>query len=143
MLCLALVAGCSGRTEPAVDREEAAALARAHREDLERFERWALRIASSDTHYGSREELEEVAFAPVRGNVRIAGAWIERRGPDPWTIAEPAGALVPELAWRRTRAEGGDVEVADDGTRDWLRRSSAAPDGATLLVTLAFLRAPP
>lgn len=119
-------------------------IARAHAEDVGAFERWASRIAASDTSFPDRASLEEAAFSQVRREDRIAAAWIERRGPDPHLLSHPRAARVPdELAWRRVRAEGvPEVEIAVRDDRDYVRRTVRAPGGAQLVLTMAFVRAP-
>lgn len=136
------LAGC-GDDRPATS--EAVAVARARAADVGAFERWAARIAASDTSFADRAALEEAAFAPVRGDDHVAGAWIERRGPDPHLLAHPRRARVPDdLAWRRVRAEGllGEAEVARTEERDYVRRTISTTGGAALIVTIAFVRAP-
>jgi len=133
------VAGC-GDGRPATS--QAVEIAQAHAEDVGGFERWASRIAASDTGFPDRAALEEAAFAPVRGEDHVAGAWIERRGPDPHLLAHPRRAQVPDdLAWRRVRAEGlGPAEVAQTEERDYVRRTISTSGGAELIVTMAFVR---
>jgi hypothetical protein len=132
--------GC-GSDRPAADR--AIAIARGHAEDADAFERWATRIATSDTQFPSREALEEAAFAPVRRREAIAGAWIERRGPDPASFAHPPGATIPgDLGWARVNVDGRAVEVAQAGEREWVRRRLDGVGGGTLLLTLAFRARP-
>lgn len=117
-------------------------MAEGHAEAFGAFDRWARRIAASDTTFASRATLHEAAFAPLRGSEAVLAAWIERRGPDPQMLAHPPRASLPaSLAWRRVRAPGlGEVEVAIDERREYVRRVSPAPGGATLLVTVAFAR---
>lgn len=119
-------------------------IARAHAGDLGSFERWARRVAASETQYRDRAAFEEAAFAQVRGIDRVEAAWIDRRGPDPSSLAYPSGARIPrELAWRRIRLEGlGEHEVALEVDREYVRRAVSAPGGAHLVLTLAFARRP-
>lgn len=135
------VAGC-GDGRPGTS--QAVEIAQARAEDVGSFERWAARIAASDTSFADRAALEEAAFAPVRGDDHVAGAWIERRGPDPHLLAHPRRARVPEdLAWRRVRAEGlGEAEVAQTDARDYVRRTTSTSGGAELIVTMSFVRPP-
>jgi hypothetical protein len=142
---LACALGLSACGGDRVDTAEAVALARAHEEDIESFAPWARRVAASETTFSSREALEEAALAPVRRRDDVEGAWIERRGPDPAIYAHPPRALIPgDLGWRRVRVEGmGEVDVARAGERVYVRRTSAAPGGAVLVVTMAFSPAPP
>lgn len=138
MLC---ALGC-GDERP--ETAQAVSIAAAHADDVVSFQRWAQRIAASDTGFASPAALEEAAFSPIRGDARIAGAWIERRGPDPALFAHPARAVVPpDLAWRHVRVDGlGEVDVATAPNREYVRRSGAAPGGAVLLVTIAFVAEP-
>lgn len=137
------VAACAGRGEDEVGAAEAVAIATEHAEDVDAFERWASRIAATDTTFPSRAALEEAAFAPVRRQEGLEGAWIERVGPDPWTLAHPPRATIPDdLAWRRARLAGlREYEVASAGARRYVRARSETAGGAMLVVTLAYARA--
>jgi hypothetical protein len=143
LACVALalsVAACSGDGARDIDASEAVAIASAHADDVDAFERWARRIAASDTTFPSRAALEEAAFAPVRRQDGVEGAWIERVGPDPWTLSHPRRTAVPaELAWRRARLGGlREYEVARIGTRHYVRARTETTGGAMLVVTLAI-----
>lgn len=134
---------CRGDGE--LSAASAVAIAREHAEEFDSFERWSRRIASAETTFGSREALEEAAFAPVRRQEGVVGAWIERAGPDPFRLAHPRQAIVsPELTWRRARLDGlREYEVAVlEGTR-FMRARSETTGGAMLVVTLAFSGAEP
>lgn len=141
---LALALGGCGPGEPELD---AHAVALAHAEQLEELSRWARRLDSTASTFASRAALEEAAFARYRRDESIYGVWIERQGPDPSTLAHPAGAQLPELRWQRARVRSlGEVEVARttlaQGTALVLRHRSAVGDGAQLVVTLALRPAP-
>ncbi|MDQ3032753.1 MAG: hypothetical protein M3Y87_10075 [Myxococcota bacterium] len=143
LACAAIALGsaaCTPGSGEALGAAEAVAIAGEHAEDVDSFERWALRIAAADTTFPSRAAIEEAAFAPVRGQTGIEGAWIERAGPDPWRLAHPRRASLPnDLAWRRARLTGlHEYEVARAGTLRYVRARSETSGGATLVVTLAF-----
>jgi hypothetical protein len=137
-----LEGGCGGGSPSSLGTEEAATIARAHQAELESFERWVRRVAAADTTFASRGALEEAAFAPVRGESAVLGAWVAREGPDAWALAHPARALLPEhVSWRRARLGGlSDLEVAADETRVFVRARSQTTGGAMLVVTMAFAR---
>ncbi|UJR81767.1 hypothetical protein [Sandaracinus amylolyticus] len=115
-------------------------IAREHAEEMDAFERWARRVAAADTTFPSRAALEEATFAPVRREEGVVGAWVEREGPDPWSLAMRRRDAVPEeLAWRRARLGGlQEYEVAVAGARRYVRARSETTGGAMLIVTLAF-----
>lgn len=136
-------AGCGGERDE-LRAEDAIAIAREHDEDVDSFERWARRVAAAETTFPSRAALEEAAFAPVRRQEGVAGAWIERVGPDAWALSHPRRAEIPpDLAWRRARMSGlREYEVASAGSRHYVRARSEGTGGAMLVVTLAFDVAP-
>lgn len=142
-LALALACACGGEGADdggALGTEEAVAIAREHGGDVDAFERWARGIAASDTTFPSRAALEEAAFAPVRREDGVIGAWIAREGPDPWSLAHPRRAELPaSLAWRTARLTGmREYEVARASGTRYVRARSETRGGAMLVVTLAF-----
>lgn len=149
-LCLAALvcAACSGG--PRSDAARMQALVAPHLDAFAEFDRWARRLSLADAAFRSDEALEEAAFAPLRGDGRVAAAWLVREGVDPRTFAHPRGAPAPpEDGWTRIRADPlGDLDAREAALpirgreRPCLlvRRSRPAPGGATLHVIVAFAR---
>ncbi len=129
---------CGG--EDGLSAASAVAIAREHADEFDSFERWSRRIASAETTFRSRAALEEAAFAPVRRQRGVVGAWIERVGPDAWSLAHPRrAALSSELTWRRARLDGlREYEIAVSEEAQYVRARSETTGGAMLVVTLAF-----
>lgn len=119
-----------------------------HRVDFVDYDRWARRVSLGDAAFRSEEALREAAFAPLRERPNVLAAWLERRGPDAHLLARPASApRPPDDGWVPMRVrELGQIEariatlrLGDTERRCLLvRRSAPAPEGATLVVTLAF-----
>jgi hypothetical protein len=131
---------CGG--EDGLSASSAVAIAREHAEEFDSFERWSRRIASAETTFHSRAALEEAAFAPVRRQQGVVGAWIERIGPDAWELSHPRRATIPpELTWRRARLDGlREYEIAVSEQSHYVRARSETTGGAMLVVSLAFSR---
>lgn len=143
---IALACACSGG--PRADAARLQTEVAPYLTDVAAFDRWARRLSLADSAFRSHEALEEAAFAPLRGDERVAAAWIVREGPDARALAHPSSAPAqPEDGWVRIRSEGlGALDVRratlrlgrEERACLLVRRSAPAPGGATLHVTMAF-----
>jgi hypothetical protein len=106
-----------------------AAEAAPHAPVVARFDRWARRVASASQAWRSRSALTETAFAPIRTDPDVLGAWIAREG-EP-TLSHPHDTALPEgLRWTHARVDGlGPCELTHAPIGDAGR--------AALLVSLA------
>lgn len=149
-LCLAALACAACSSGPRPDAARMQALVAPHLEAFAEFDRWARRLSLADPAFRSEEALEEAAFAPLRGDRRVAAAWLVREGVDPRTLAHPSDAPAPpEDGWTRIRVQPlGELDAREATLRIGgeeracllVRRAAPAPGEATLTVTLAFPR---
>jgi hypothetical protein len=121
------------------------------RDRFERFDRWARRAVAADPAFGSRAELEETLFAPLRREDDVHGAWIAR-GNARTLVYGPREAPPSEAIWVRVR-DGtlGEVDVTAaklpplegeaEGHADrctLVRRVQPGSDGVDVSVVLAI-----
>ncbi len=120
------------------------------RDRFERFDRWSRRAVAADPAFGSRAELEETLFAPLRRQEDVRAAWIERDGAARSLRYGVSEAPPTEVEWVRVHdATLGDVEVtaaklpnesgqgAEGETCVLVRRVRPGSDGVDVSVTLA------
>ena len=159
---LLLLAGCLAGCGGGADDGAAAARERIepYLDRFVEFDRWSRRFEIAGAAIRSREALEETAFAPIRRDPRIAAAVIEREGPDPMELRYPGGAPdLPSEGFVVVRHERLNsvfvleraIEVSEEVRRDGengpvncviLRRRGPAPEGGSLIVTVAFRAGP-
>lgn len=120
------------------------------------FDRWARRAAAADSAFRNPVSFEETVFAPLRRHAEVCGAWVERKGSDPRTVALPRTLALPQdVRWVRLRDER--VRDLRSGTAAFppqaaggaerscvlLSREDRGPDGVPVVVTVAYVIAAP
>ncbi len=151
-LALATMAGCGPR---AGDPARAAELAGARIDAFSDFDRWARRAAAADSAFRNPVSFEETVFAPLRRDPEVCGAWVERKGSDPRTVALPRTLARPaDVHWVRLRDErvrdlrSGTATLpgaprTPDRSCVLLSREDGGPDGVPIVVTVAYVIARP
>lgn len=117
-----------------------------HLTDFDRFEAVATRIVAADSAFDDRSVLEESLFFSLRDAPEVLGAWVQRTGPAPISLAHPRRAEVPTGPFTRCRVEGGALWVArttitvgdSPGPALVLQRVSSEPP-QEVSVTMAFV----
>lgn len=127
-LVFALSLGCSSKSAPEDNLRE---LAAEHAPTFDRFDAWARRAALGSDAFASDSALREAAFAPLREEEDVLGAWIIEGPPSPSTVAMHDAPLPSGLVWRRrVLAASPHLEVA---------RASLAPRARATPVDVVLL----